>query len=199
LERNAIYKVVFKEEDTVEPVEEGHPFNLQEFFQQPERYRSKFETYLPHLSVLVNCIYWDTPYPRLLTKEAARMLYSETQPRLRVIGDISCDIEGGIELTIQATSLDDPAFVWDPTTDTALEGVAGHGPTIMAVDNLPCELPVEASTVFGDALLPFLPALAEADFNLDFESCPLPPELKRATIVYRGKLTPEYTYLQKFL
>jgi alpha-aminoadipic semialdehyde synthase len=69
----------------------------------------------------------------------------------------------------------------------------------MAVDNLPCELPVEASTVFGDALLPFLPALAEADFNLDFESCTLPPELKRATIVDRGQLTPEYGYLQKFL
>jgi alpha-aminoadipic semialdehyde synthase len=198
-ERNVIYKVVFKEEDTVEPINEGQPFNLQEFFQQPERYRSKFETYLPHLSVLVNCIYWDTPYPRLLTKQAARKLYSEKQPRLRVIGDISCDIEGGIEPTIQATSLDDPAFVWDPTTDTALAGVAGHGPTIMAVDNLPCELPVEASTVFGDALLPFLPALAETDFNLDFERCPLPPELKRATIVYRGQLTPEYAYLQKFL
>jgi saccharopine dehydrogenase (NAD+, L-lysine forming) len=199
LERNIIYKVVFKEEDTVEPIEEGHPFNLQEFFQQPEQYRSRFETYLPHLSVLVNCIYWDTPYPRLLTKEAARKLYSEAQPRLRVIGDISCDIEGGIEPTIQATSLDEPAFVWDPTTDTALTGVAGHGPTIMAVDNLPCELPVEASTVFGDALLPFLPALAEADFNLDFERCTLPPELKRAMIVYRGQLTPEYAYLQKFL
>ena len=113
------------------------PSTLQEFFQQPERYRSKFETYLPYLSVLVNCIYWDTPYPRLLTKEAARKLYREKQPRLRVIGDISCDIEGGIESTIQATSLDKPAFVWDPTTDTALEGIAGNGPTIMAVDNMP--------------------------------------------------------------
>lgn len=199
VERNVIYKVVFKEEDTVEPVAENQPFNLQEFFQHPDRYRSKFETYLPHLSVLVNCIYWDTPYPRLLTKEAARKLYSGKQPRLRVIGDISCDIEGGIEPTIQATDLDEPAFVWDPTTDTAMIGVAGHGPTLMAVDNLPCELPVEASTVFGDALLPFLPALAEADFNVDFESCTLPPELKRATIVYQGRLTPEYSYLQKFL
>src|SRR5262249_16000625 len=126
-ERNVIYKTVFKEEDTVEPNEEGQSFNLQEFFQHPERYHSKFEAYLPHLSVLVNCIYWDTPYPRLLTKEAARRLYSADQPRLRVVGDISCDIEGGIEPTIKATDLDEPAFVWDPTTDTALDGVAGPG------------------------------------------------------------------------
>jgi alpha-aminoadipic semialdehyde synthase len=199
-ERNVIYKVVFKEEDTVEPVNEGQPFDLQAFFQQPEQYRSKFESYLPHLTTLVNCIYWNTPYPRLLTKEAARRLYSgETPPRLRVIGDISCDIEGGIEPTVKATDLDKPAFVWDPATDTAIDGVAGAGPAIMAVDNLPCELPVEASTTFGDALLPFLPALAACDFSVDFEACSLPPELKRATIVYQGQLTPEYRYLEKFL
>lgn len=199
-ERNVIYKVVFKEEDTVEPVNQGQPFDLQEFFQHPERYRSRFDTYLPRLTVLVNCIYWDKPYPRLLTKEAARRLYAgEPSPRLRVIGDISCDIEGGIEPTVKATELDEPAFVWDPITGQAIDGVAGQGPAIMAVDNLPCELPVEASATFGDALLPFLPALAACDFSIGFETCSLPPELKRATIVYQGQLTPEYMYLQKFL
>lgn len=198
--RNIIYKVVFREEDTVEPVAEDQPFNLPEFFQHPEQYRSKFETYLPYLSVLVNCIYWDTPYPRLVTKEAARQLYSgQTPPRLRVIGDISCDIEGTIEPTIKATNPDTPAFVWNASTDTAIDGVADRGPVIMAVDNLPCELPIESSTVFSQALLPFIPALAACDFSLDFEACALPPELKQATIVYQGKLTPEYRYLEQFL
>ncbi len=198
--RNFVYKVIFKEEDTVEPAADGQPFVLAGFFEHPIRYRSKFSPYLTHLSVLVNCIYWDTPYPRLLTKETARRLYqADSPPRLRVIGDISCDIEGAIEPTVKATSPDNPAYVWDPATDTALDGVAGDGPVIMAVDNLPCELPIEASTSFGEALLPFLPALAACDFSVDFEACDLPPELKRAAIVYQGELTPDYRYLGQFI
>ncbi len=200
LDRNVIYKVVFREEDTVEPLADNQPFDLREFFQHPARYRSKFERYLPHLTVLVNCIYWDTPYPRLLTKEAARQLYlADPPPRLRVVGDISCDIEGAIEPTIKPTSPDQASFVWDPATDAAIDGVAGPGPVIMAVDNLPCELPIESSTSFGQALLPFIPALAACDFSVDFNTCDLSPELKQATIVYHGELTPEYKYLHKFL
>lgn len=200
LDRNVIYKVVFTESDTVEPLAANQPFKLTEFFQHPERYRSKFEVYLPHLTVLVNCIYWDTPYPRLLTKEAARQLYLvDTPPRLRVIGDISCDIEGAIEPTIKATNPDQPSFVWDPATDTAVDGVAGHGPVIMAVDNLPCELPRESSTSFGETLRPFILPLARCDFSADFEACDLPPELKRAVIVYHGRLTPDYKYLKEYI
>jgi alpha-aminoadipic semialdehyde synthase len=199
-DRNIVYKVVFKEEDTVEPVAENQPFNLQEFFQQPELYRSQFEQYLPHLSVLVNCIYWSPRYPRLVTKAAARQLYQgDSTPRLRVIGDISCDIEGGIEPTLTATEPDAPYFVWNPDTDTATDGVARIGPVIMAVDNLPCELPLESSTSFGEALLPFVPTLAACDFSAPLASCGLPPELKRALIVYHGELTPDYQYLEKFL
>lgn len=200
VKRNVIYKVVFREEDTVEPIEPGHVFDLAEFFQHPERYRGRFKTYLPYLTVLVNCIYWDGRYPRLLTKETARQLYSgDSPPKLRVVGDISCDIEGGIEPTIKATSPDAPSFVWDPATGAALDGVAGVGPVIMAVDNLPCELPRESSTAFSEALLPFIPALAVCDFSLPLAECELPPELKRAMIVYHGRLTPDYQYLEKFL
>lgn len=200
IERNVVYDVVFKEIDTVEPVAENHPFDLQEFFQHPERYRGTFEQYLPHLSVLVNCIYWDTPYPRLLTKTAALRLFAgDSLPKLRVIGDISCDIEGGIEVTLKATELDQPTFVWEPATGTAIDGVAGNGLVVMAVDNLPCELPIEASMDFGEALLPLVPALATANFSANFETVALPPALKRAAIVYQGQLTPDYHYLENFL
>ena len=193
-----VYKVVFREEDTVTPVDRRKPFALQEFFDHPDRYRSQFQQYLPHLSVLVNCIYWDAPYPRLVTKEAATELYQRhLQPRLRVIGDISCDIEGAIELTLRATDLDNPTFVWDMRTDTARDGVDGRGPVIMAVDNLPCELPIESSTTFGDALSPFIPALATCDYGDDFASCALPSAFKRATILYHGQLTPDYRYLKE--
>ena len=184
----------------MEPIVKDQTFDLTEFFQHPDRYRSKSAQYIPHLSVLVNCIYWDTPYPRLLTKETTRQLFQDDrQPKLRVIGDISCDIEGAIEPTIKATSPDNPTFVWDGSTDSARDGVGGQGPVIMAVDNLPCELPIEASTSFGEALLPFIPYLATCDFGVDFEACTLPPELKQATIVYHGQLTPEYRYLEQFL
>jgi len=196
VDAHIVYKVVFKEKDTVLPIDQRNPFDLQEFYEHPNRYRSQFQNHLPHLSVLVNCIYWDTPYPRLVSKETARDLYRRhLQPRLRVIGDISCDIEGGIEATLKATDLDSPVVVWDPQTDAAIEGVAGRGPVIMAVDNLPCELPIESSAAFGDALIPFIPALATCNFEDDFESCSLPPELKRATILYHGQLTPDYGYL----
>ncbi len=200
IDRNIIYKVIFREEDTVEPIVANTAFDLGEFFQHPEKYQSQFEQFLPHLSILVNCIYWDTPNPRLLTKVAAQQLFEgPIPPKLRVIGDISCDIEGAIEPTLKAIQPDVPSFVWHPASDAVTDGIEGDGLVIMAVDNLPCELPIEASTTFGEALLPFLPALAACDFSVDFAACDLPPELKRAMIVYHGELTPDYRYLEKFL
>lgn len=69
----------------------------------------------------------------------------------------------------------------------------------MAVDNLPCELPKESSTDFGKGLLEFVPAIANCDFSKDFADLDLPPPVKKAVILHRGKLTPDYEYLQKFL
>ncbi len=70
---------------------------------------------------------------------------------------------------------------------------------ILAVDTLPCELPVDASRHFGQALSPFVPALARADFTVPWEDLELPDELKRAVIIYKGKLTPDYTYIARYL
>ena len=99
-----LYKVVFKEEHTVEPISPQGHFELQDYYDSPERYRSKFCAYLPYLTLLVNCTYWEARYPRLVTKTDLRRLYDEKgPPRLRVIGDISCDIEGAIECTLKCT------------------------------------------------------------------------------------------------
>jgi alpha-aminoadipic semialdehyde synthase len=65
---NIIYKVIFKEEDMVEH-NEGEPFDLHDYYANPQNYRSVFEKYIPHLSMLINCIYWDKKYPRLVTKD----------------------------------------------------------------------------------------------------------------------------------
>lgn len=194
-----VYKVVFKEEHMVERREAGHPFELQEYYDHPERYRGVFERYLPYLDILVNCIYWETKYPRLFSKETVRDLYRESSPRPKVIGDITCDVEGAIECMIKATEPENPVYVYDPVTDKAIDGIEGNGPVIMAVDILPAELPREASTFFSGILKGFVPEIAQADFTSDFEACDLSPEIKRAVIAYCGELTPDYRYIEKYL
>jgi alpha-aminoadipic semialdehyde synthase len=200
--KNELVKVVFKEEDMVKRLDQSQPFNLQEYYNHPENYVGDFEKYLAHLSVLVNCIYWESKYPKLVTKDTITKLYSaETQPNLRIIGDISCDIEGGVECTIKCTDSSDPVFVFRAQADDqqAIFGVQGKGPVIMAVDNLPCELPVESSTDFGKALMPFVPELVNTDYSRPFEQLTLSEPIKAAVITHAGKLTPDYAYLEKHL
>ncbi len=194
------YKVVFREEHMVERVDAGQPFQLQEYYAHPERYRGTFIRHVPHLTVLVNCIYWETKYPRLITREQFRALYGGAKPpRLRVVGDISCDLDGSVQCTTRCTDPGSPVYVYDPETGQTRDGVAGRGPVVLAVDFLPCELPVDASNYFSHTLSPFLPALARADWSKPLEQSGLPPELQRATIVYRGQLTPPYRYLEQHL
>jgi alpha-aminoadipic semialdehyde synthase len=121
------------------------------------------------------------------------------EPRLRVIGDISCDIEGSIEATVRCTEPDNPVYVYNPLTGKTEDGCAGEGPVILAVDNLPAELPREASESFSMALMPFVPSVASADFTVPFDACDLPGPIRRAVIVYQGELTEEYSHLSEYL
>jgi alanine dehydrogenase len=195
-----VLKVVFKEEDMVAPRSAQAHFVLQDYYQRPENYRSRFEDYLPHLDLLLNTIYWEEKYPRLVTRKWVRANYgADKTPRLQVIGDISCDIGGSIEITLKAPQPDDPCFNFDPVTQTAQDGVAGDGPVVMSVDNLPCELPRESSVHFSSVLGRMLPELADVDFDADFPSLNLPPHLKKAVVTHKGALTPGYRYLQEYL
>jgi alpha-aminoadipic semialdehyde synthase len=192
-----LIKVVFKEEHMVRPAEPGVPFQLQDYYDHPEKYRGMFDLHLPHLDVLTNTIYWDERYPRLVTREWVK--HEGAAARLQVIGDISCDIEGSIEITLKATQPDEPCFTYDAASDGVTMGCAGPGPAVMAVDNLPCELPREASQHFSRTLRDMVPALATADWNAPFEQLELPSQLKRAVIVHRGELTPDYRHLKDYL
>jgi len=195
-----VYKVVFKEEHLVEPISADQNFDLQDYYNNPQKYRSVFESYLPFLTVLVNCIYWAPEYPRFVTKKSLKNLYEMIhEPTFRVIGDITCDIEGSIECTVKATSPENPVFVYDPIKDEINDGVKGRGPVIMSIDNLPAEIPLESSIFFSTALKPMVPILAKADFSGDFEQCQLPTALKRAVILYRGEFTPDYEYMKNFI
>ncbi|MFX1562484.1 MAG: hypothetical protein ACFFDP_04170 [Promethearchaeota archaeon] len=197
-----LYKVVFHEEHTVRPIDPTTTFNLQHYYETGKtKYESRFFKYLPHLSMLMNCIYWSDKYPRMVTLTEISQLWQQTKgkPRLRVVGDISCDINGAIEFTVQSTKPDHPTFVYNPSTGNATLGIDGPGIVVMAVDNLPTELPREASTSFSETLRRFIPAIAKADYSAPFDLLDLPPEVKKAVIVYRGELTPEYQYLKKHL
>lgn len=194
---HTLYKVVFKEEHMVEPVDPAGVFELQDYYQHPEKYRSCFSNYLPYLTVLVNGVYWDKRYPRLVTKAYLREHADDL--RLRVIGDISCDIEGSVECTVRCTEPGNPVYVYNPRTDTTTDGYAGEGVVILAVDILPSELPREASIYFSGVLRDFIPAIVAADYTVPFEQLALPPEIKRAVIVYQGKLTPDYQYISEYL
>jgi saccharopine dehydrogenase (NAD+, L-lysine-forming) len=195
--KNTIFKAVFKEEDMVVPKSQKDGFELQDYYDHPEKYSGIFENYLPHLSMLINCIYWDERYPRLVSKEYLQNRWQGT--RLAVIGDISCDINGSIEVTRKVTEPGNPTFVYDPASDTIIDGWAGNGPVIMAVDILPSELPTDASIYFSKVLKQFIPAVAKADYSVEFKDLALPEPIKRAMILHRGRLTPEYEYISKFL
>ncbi|MFX1368208.1 MAG: hypothetical protein ACFFAY_06410 [Promethearchaeota archaeon] len=195
-----IYKCVFKEEHMVEPKDNRAEFDLQDYYKYGSaKYKPIFHRYAPHLTIVLNCIYWSPKYPRLLTKNFIKENWGDENSRLQAIGDISCDVGGAIEFTLQTTNPGNPTFSYIVSEDQAKVGIDGDGPLIMAVDNLPCELPRESSTSFSETLLDYIPALAKADFTVSYEELELPKELKDAVIVYQGKLTPTYEYLKMYL
>lgn len=194
-----IYSVVFKEEHMVEPVEKGAPFDLQEYYDHPEKYRSRFETWLPHLMILINAIYWAPKYPRLVTQNYLEKTFVADALRLKVVGDISCDVGGAIQCNLKSTDTGEPLYVYHPASRQIRDGYVGQGIVVLATDNLPCELPRESSEEFSRALYPFIGPMVKADYSGAFGQSGLPDEIKSAVIVWQGKLTPAFAYLEQFL
>ena len=197
LPHTKIGKVVYHEEHTVKIKGAKTSFDLQDYFKHPGNYESIFRPHLDLLTILVNCIYWSPEAPRVMTKQDVAEIWKPgTEPQLKVIGDISCDIDGGIEFTMKETQPDDPVYTYDPKSRAITMGVKGHGPVVMAVDNLPCELSAEASHDFSKALMPFMPDLLEMKPHVSFAQCNLPKPLLKAMILWRGELTPDFAYLK---
>ncbi len=195
-----VYKTVFKEEDMVKPKDSRKSFDLQDYYDHPEDYVPVLENYIPYLTVLVNAIYWSPLYPRFVTKAYLKSLFSGPEPpQLRLIGDLSCDVNGGMECTVKCTNPSQPVFAYDVEKEEAIDGVIGRGPVVMAIDNLPAEISLESSVFFSRTLKPFIPALAAADFGADFDRLSLPSPLKKALILHRGELTSDYSYMSNFL
>lgn len=199
LPSNVIFKTIFREKDLSEPIDSEAAFDLQHYYRHPELYRSRFDQFIPKLSVLVNGMYWDARYPKLITKEHLKEMYDDAEPKLKVIGDVTCDVDGSIESTVKAAPVEDPVFVYHPDSDTITSGFEGAGVQMMTVDILPTELPRESSIAFGDALLPYMEAISQADFSKQFMHLDLPNPILRGMILYKGELTPDFKYIEKYL
>ncbi len=198
-DNKTIYKIVFKEHHISKPKEKDVEFQLQHYYNHPEKYDNNFEQYVPELSILMNCMYWSPEYPRIITKDFLKELFSNPLNKLCVIGDVTCDPDGSIEATHMGTFIEDPVFVYNPITMEPTMGFEGEGILIMAVDILPSELPREASDAFSAALSPFVRDLVNTDFSEPFDKLSLPAPLKRALILHNGQFTPDYKYMEEFI
>ncbi|OQR86286.1 alpha-aminoadipic semialdehyde synthase, partial [Achlya hypogyna] len=187
--RHVVYGCVVDEKHMVQHKTKGSDFTKQEYYKNPEEYEPIFhKTIAPHTSLLVNCMYWDDRYPRLITKDQMEEITvaSGGDPKLLGVADISCDIGGSVEFLERSTYIEDPFFLYDIKSRTTKSSLAGDaGVMMMGVDILPSELPSESSQHFGNHLVGFLKNLAGGEKDL-------PAELQGAVIATDGKLAPKY-------
>ncbi len=199
LPSNVLYRVTFKESHISRHKESNQPFDLQHYYQHPEAYENQFDRYFPMLTILMNCMYWDTRYPKIVTKDYLKMLNSQGEIKAKVIGDVTCDPNGSVEITHKGTDIEDPVFVYDPATGEPKMGFKGDGILVMAVDILPSELPRDSSIAFANALFEFVEPITQCDYSVNFDDLELPSPIKRALILHNGEFTPDYEYMKKFL
>lgn len=167
---------------------EGGHFNREEFHRNPERYSSLFPKYTKVAQLLLAGAYWNPKAPVLFKRED--ML--DPDFKMKVIADITCDINGSVPSTKRASTIPDPLYDYDPTTDSVLPALSDERYiTTMAVDNLPCELPRSASEEFGRDLIDrILKPLLVGDVD---------GIIKRGTVAEKGALTEEFHYLQDYV
>lgn len=167
---------------------EGGHFNRDEFHQHPERYDSTFLSFTKVADILMAGAFWNPKAPVLFTREDM----CSPEFKIKIIADITCDVGGSIPSTVRASTIPDPLYDYDPQTGQEKPSLSNDNHvTVMAVDNLPCELPRSASEEFGrdliDRILPLL-------FVKDADGV-----LKRATIAKGGQLTENFAYLEDYV
>ena len=167
------------------------------YLMNPEFYESNLDQVLPYVTLLMNCILWDSKYPRVLPKELMKQTFKQSKTLL-AIGDITCDPNGAIEFS-KETWIDDPVYVYNPLSETIKMGFEGEGAAVMAVTNLPCEFSADASRQFSKDISIYLDAIVSANYKGSLEESGLPPEIKRAVIIWKGKFTDDYFYMENYI
>jgi alpha-aminoadipic semialdehyde synthase len=195
--KKKIYKLVFQREEKFRS-KKGKSFYFEEYLNHPERFESNLDKLLPFLNILVNASYWDRRYPRLLPEAMLRKLY-RTKPdfRLSVIGDLTCDIRGTIEITRRVTTPSEPAFVYDPVSRKINNDLSHSGIAVMAIDNLPCEFPKESSMEFAEQIRDYVYQIAAHGVIDVTNHNALPNVIRNAVVTQNGRLTRRFKYLKK--
>lgn len=165
---------------------DGEPWNHEHFFHNHSEYQSKFKPYTKVADILINGVFWDSAMPRHFEK-------GDTKSKdfsIQTIGDISCDVEGSVPITLHDTHSDSPALGWDAANQCECEPYTETGIDIMAISNLPSELPANASEGFGAELIK---TVLHELLNPESEM------IKNATICEGGRLTTRFNYLQEYI
>ncbi len=166
---------------------DGQEFELLHFFNFPEEYETTFLPYTRVTDLFIACHFWDPRSPVFMTREDMK----NDDFRIKIIADVSCDINGPIPSTLRASSITNPVYGYDPVREKESDPWAPGNISVMAVDNLPGELPRDASNDFGHKLLneviPYLLGSKEAEI------------IQRATIAENGQLTEKFMYLEDFV
>ncbi|HLP73238.1 MAG TPA: NAD(P)-dependent oxidoreductase [Bacteroidales bacterium] len=167
---------------------EGKPFNFADMKRNPGEYESVFLPYTKRADILVTGHFWDPRSPVFFTKKEMK----NPGFRISVIADVSCDINGGIPSTMRATTISDPFYAYNPFLEAEdPEFSRPSNITVMSIDNLPGELPRDASLDFGRQLI----SNVMHDLLMQNKS----PMIKRATVLEKGRLTEKYRYLKDYL
>lgn len=165
----------------------GEAFERKEVYQHPDRFESDFLKYAKVSDMYIPCHYWDSNGPFIFTKEEMK----QEEFKIRTIADISCDIDGPIPSTIRPSTIADPIYQYHIPSHAETDQIDDNVITVMAVDNLPCELPKDASEDFGRELIEnILPALIENDPSKIID---------RASIAVNGQLGEYFAYLDKYV
>jgi saccharopine dehydrogenase (NAD+, L-lysine-forming) len=167
---------------------EDKPFSFYHFFSNPQEYVSNFHAFSKTTDVLIMAAFWDPNAPRLFEIEDVK----DEGFKIRVIADITCDINGSVPTTIRPTTIDNPVYDYDLQNLHELPPFSAEAQlSVMSIDNLPNELPRDASSAFGEQLVSsVLPGLLKSYDE---------PVIKRATITADGKLTEAFSYLQGYV
>jgi alpha-aminoadipic semialdehyde synthase len=197
-QRQRLYKIVFLREEKFR-LKKGKGFYFEEYLRKPKKFESNLDVYLPYLNIFIHTSYWDRKFPRLVTKKMIDTLSKRKSFRLEFIGDLSCDVEGSIELTYKTTTPEKATFTYDTVRKKFVDGHKSKGVTILAVDNLPAEMPREASDDFSGLIRDYVYQIAihgVTDITLHMA---IPAEVRNAVVTQDGKLTEKSKYLKKYI
>jgi alanine dehydrogenase len=166
---------------------DGQVLDFTDFYQNPNEYISDFEKFTKVSDIYISGHFHANEAPAILTR---KMLQSK-DCKIKVVADVSCDVNGPIACTLRSSTIADPLYGYFPNEDKEVEVFHPAAIVVMAVDNLPCELPKDASEGFGEMVLEHV---IPAFFNDDKDGI-----LQRAKITENGKLTPRFSYLQDYV